>query len=211
MRMNPGATVNHMSATQDEGTADRLRRAAWSVVRDAGIVAATSRRITEVAGANLAAITYHFGSKDELIGAAVVDQLRSWTEPLTGALRSHTDDVEAHDAGIAVVVAELLNRFASDRKDIDVIVNLVLTSPSLPGVREAAATWMSELRAVVTATMTAQQAAGLLPDTVTPAAMAGVFTAFALGLLAQDTIDPQAPPAGAVVSEFLGLLVRPAP
>lgn len=200
-----------MNPAQDESTADRLRRAAWSVVRDEGLSAATSRRITEVARANLAAITYHYGSKDELIGAAVVEQLREWTEPLTAALRAHADDVKAHDAQIAAVVIDLLNRFASDRRDIDVIVSLVLTSPSIPGVREAAATSMGELRAVATATMTAQQTAGLIPDTVTPAAMAGVFTALALGLVAQDAIDPQAPAVAAVTSEFIGLLVRPSP
>jgi AcrR family transcriptional regulator len=201
--------VAPVSRTQDEGTATRLQQAAWSVVRDEGIAAATSRRITEVASANLAAITYHYGSKDELIGAAVVEQLRSWTEPLTTALRAHADDVEAHDARIAVVVAEVLGRFVSDRRDIDAIVTLVLTSPNLPGVREAAATWMRELRAVATAVMQEQQEAGLIPDTVMPAALAAVFTAFALGLVAQDAIDPTAPAVGTVVSEFLGLLVRP--
>ncbi len=193
----------------DQSTSERLRRAAWSVVRDEGIAAATSRRITEVAGANLAAITYHFGSKDELIGDAIVEQLRSWTEPLTAALRSHPGDVEAHDAQIVGVVAQLLSRFAAERKDVDAMVTIVLTNSTLPGVRRAAAKWLRELRAVATATMVQQQAAGLVPDTVTPEAMAGVFTAFALGLVAQDALDPKAPPVGAVVTEFLQFLVRP--
>ncbi len=190
-------------------TAERLRQAAWSIVRHEGIAAATSRRITEVAGANLAAITYHFGSKDDLIGEAIVEQLRSWTEPLTTALRSHPGDVEAHDAQIATVVAQLLGRFATERKDVDAIVTIVLTNPTLPGVRRAAARWLRELRAVATAAMVQQQAAGLVPDTVTPDAMAAVFTAFALGLVAQDTLDPKAPPIVAIVGEFLQLLVRP--
>ena len=194
---------------RDAATAERLRRAAWSVVRDEGIAAATSRRITEVAEANLAAITYHFGSKDDLVGEAVVDQLRSWTKPLTAALRSHPDDVDAHDAQIAAVVAQLLGRFAAERKEVDAMMTIVLANPTLPGVRRAAAKWLRELRAVATATMVRQQAAGLAPDTVTPEAMAGVFTAFALGLVAQDTLDPKAPPVATIVGEFLQLLVRP--
>jgi len=192
-----------------DSTPDRLQAAAWAIVRSEGVAAATSRRVTEAAGANLAAITYHFGSKDALIGAAVVEQLRSWTAPLTQALATPEGDVSAHDAAVAGAVAGILQRFAIDRADIDAIVTLVLTRPQLPGVRDATASWLAELRSVATAAMVRQQAAGLVPADVTPVAMAGVFTAFALGLVAQANIDPAAPDVATVVAEFLSLLVRP--
>ena len=38
----------------------------------------TARVIAEEAGANLASITYHFGSKDELVTAAVIEGLDRW-------------------------------------------------------------------------------------------------------------------------------------
>lgn len=190
-------------------TPERLVEAAWSIVRDHGLAAATSRRITEAAEANLAAITYHFGSKDALIGAAVVEQLRSWTAPLTAALQSSDEDIAAHDAAIAGAVAGMLARFADDRADVDAIVTLLLSHPTIPGIRAAAAQWLGELRSVATAAMVRQKAAGLVPETVTPEAMAGVFTAFALGLVAQANVDPTAPDTPTIVREFLTLLVRP--
>jgi AcrR family transcriptional regulator len=200
-----------MSEGPGSRTAQRLLDATWSVVRDEGLAAATSRRITDAAGANLAAITYHFGSKDALIGAAVVERLRDLTSPLTAALREPDGDIAAHDAAVAAAIADMFARVARDRADVDADVTLLLTSPALPGVRDAAASWLAELRAVATAAMVRQQAAGAVPAAVVPEAMAGVFTALAVGIVAQAKIDAAAPDAGAIVQEFLGLLVRPTP
>ena len=190
-------------------TRERLLDATWALLRDEGVVAATSRRITSAAGANLAAITYHFGSKDDLVGQAVAQQLRTWTAPLTSALTRETTDIAEHDIQVASAVVEMLSRLAADTGDVNAIVALVLARPDTPGVRDAIVGWMTELRAVASAVMARQQAAGFIPPSVTPSIMAAVFTAFALGLAAQASLDPDAPATASVVGEFLGLLVRP--
>ena len=41
-----------------------------------GLAATTSREITAEADANLAAITYHFGSKDDLVTEALLEGIR---------------------------------------------------------------------------------------------------------------------------------------
>ena len=192
-------------------TRERLLAAAWSILRDQGITAATSRRITEAADANLAAITYHFGSKDELLGTVIVDQLRAWSAPLSAALTAETPDVASHDAQVMAAVTGILARLTSQPEEVRLIVNLLLTGTDIPGVRDAAITWLGELRAVASDVMTRQQAAGHIPTNVNPQVMAAVFTAFALGAGAQATLDPSAPPGALVVTEFLALLVRPAP
>jgi AcrR family transcriptional regulator len=46
----------------------------------------TARAIAEEAGANLASITYHFGSKDRLLTEAVVLGLDRWLEQIAAAL-----------------------------------------------------------------------------------------------------------------------------
>jgi AcrR family transcriptional regulator len=191
-------------------TRDRLLAAAWTIVRDEGPAAATSRRITETAGANLAAITYHFGSKDALLGEAVVEQLRSWTEPLTEALTNDAGDIGDYDTRVAVAISAILNRFSAGPEEVQPIITLLLTNAEIPGVRAALVTWLSELRAVATDVMVRQQASGLVPSTVNPPVMAAVFTALALGLGAQATLDPEAPATTSVVAEFLALLMRPA-
>lgn len=46
----------------------------------------TARAIAQESGANLASITYHFGSKDSLITAAVVEGLNRWLAEIATAL-----------------------------------------------------------------------------------------------------------------------------
>jgi AcrR family transcriptional regulator len=46
----------------------------------------TARVIAEESGANLASITYHFGSKDNLVTAAVIEGLDRWLEEIARAI-----------------------------------------------------------------------------------------------------------------------------
>src|SRR4051794_16451753 len=64
----------------------RLIEAARICVRDRGLAGTTSREITRLAAANLAAITYHFGSKDALVAAALFGELERRVSPALGAL-----------------------------------------------------------------------------------------------------------------------------
>ena len=59
------------AASDDHDARAALIDATVRIIAGQGLGAATSRRITEGAELNLAAITYHFGSKDELIAEAV--------------------------------------------------------------------------------------------------------------------------------------------
>jgi AcrR family transcriptional regulator len=55
----------------DDGTRQRLLAAAARTAADAGFGGATVREICRRAGANVAAVNYHFGSKDELLAQAL--------------------------------------------------------------------------------------------------------------------------------------------
>lgn len=57
-------------------TADRLRAAAEDLLLEKGQAATSLRDITERADANVAAVSYHFGSKDALIAQVYADALR---------------------------------------------------------------------------------------------------------------------------------------
>lgn len=189
-------------------TRDRLLHGAWELLRDEGVGAATSRRITEQAGANLQSITYHFGSKDALLGEAIVEQLQAWTEPLASAVASAPDDPD-RDATVAAAVASTLARFAHQGDDVRAILRALMSDLELPGVRDAFTRWLADFRAVVVASMTTQQNAGLIPDDTDVHALAGVFTALGLGVIAQSELDADAPPTPDLVAQFLRLLVRP--
>jgi len=74
---------------QSEGTAADLVTAARELFAEHGYDGASIRAITQRAGANLGAITYHFGSKDALYEAAM--------ESVTGPMRSHLRDAAGSD------------------------------------------------------------------------------------------------------------------
>lgn len=53
----------------------------------------TARAIAEESGANLASITYHFGSKDKLVTAAVIEGLDRWLADIERGLGEVDDDL----------------------------------------------------------------------------------------------------------------------
>jgi AcrR family transcriptional regulator len=57
------------STSTVDGTAARLLDAAERIFAEQGIEAASVRAITQAAGANIAAVNYHFGSKQDLVQA----------------------------------------------------------------------------------------------------------------------------------------------
>ena len=62
----------------------------------------TARAITEESGANLASITYHFGSKDDLVTVAIIEGLDRWlveVERGLAGLRSPTPQAKFRRAG----------------------------------------------------------------------------------------------------------------
>jgi len=59
------------------GNREDLLAGARQVILERGVAKATARDIAAAAGVSLAAIGYHFGSKDELISAALTESLGS--------------------------------------------------------------------------------------------------------------------------------------
>lgn len=68
-------------------TKERIIRVTMDMIAEEGLQNITIRKIAARAGVNVAAVNYHFGSKDVLINEAlrnVIDQLKSAFEYLNG-------------------------------------------------------------------------------------------------------------------------------
>ena len=59
-----------------------LLEATQACLRSRGLARTSSRSIADAAGANLGAITYYFGSKEQLVAAALAEELRAWIQPV---------------------------------------------------------------------------------------------------------------------------------
>src|SRR6476646_4934289 len=94
------------------GTREHLLDAARSCVREKGIAGATSREITRTAGANLAAITYHFGSKDELIAEALFGELERRVTPALAVLATEGEPAQL----MLLAVQELMAAFERSKR-----------------------------------------------------------------------------------------------
>lgn len=73
-------------------TRTRLLAAARKLVAERGREGVTLRAITEIAGANVAAVSYHFGSTEELLRATVEDSLASLAQAQVDGLRRLAPD-----------------------------------------------------------------------------------------------------------------------
>ena len=191
---------------QDEdlsGTRARLLDATSRVIAAEGLRAATSRRITAKAGANLGAITYYFGSKNSLVAEAVVAQMQAWTQPLADALQADEQD----DGGrTGAVIAALLARLGRNKREVRGVLEAVLAPDLGRDVCDALQAHLSSFQHVVADLIRHRQDGGEVPETVRPDAMAGMFTAFALGLLVQDLVDANPAPVSEIVGQLLALL-----
>lgn len=85
-------------------TKDRIVLAAESLFMEQGYAATTLRAITEQAGVNLAAVNYHFGSKEALIRDVFDRRLG----PVNQARLDHLERLEAEAAGRRLQVEEVL-------------------------------------------------------------------------------------------------------
>lgn len=89
------------------GTKLRLLEAAEELFADSGFDAVSVRDITAKAGANVAAVNYHFGNREELIAAVMA----RYTQPVNDERLARLDALEARSGGKAVPLEELAEAF----------------------------------------------------------------------------------------------------
>ena len=196
-------TSSGASSETSERTRAALLVAARQVVRDKGLVGATSREITSTAGANLAAITYHFGSKDELVAEALFAEIQRRVAPVLDAL-----DGEGEPATrLLAAVQDLLGEFERSRRDTVVYLEALLLATRDAKYRRSALKIYRSISARLSATIGDLTEERLIPGWVEPAAMASLIMAVANGVALQTQLDPRGPDQVAMAGQFATLLL----
>jgi AcrR family transcriptional regulator len=82
-------------------TRRRLLEASRALVAERGRAGVTLRAITEVADTNVAAVSYHFGSTDELLQATIEEAVESLAQAQIDGLRQLSPDARVADIAAA--------------------------------------------------------------------------------------------------------------
>ena len=199
-------TTISASAARTADTRQRLLDAARERVKVSGLAGATSREITTAAGANLAAITYHFGSKDELVAEALFGELERRVQP---ALTAFDGDGSPSELMLGVV-QQLLAEFEQSKDDAVVFFDALLLGARDPKYRDRALALYAALRSRLSGVVADLVDDGVIPTWVDADAMASLVLAVANGIALQTIIDPHGPDQVAMASQFAGLLVASA-
>lgn len=99
--------MNQVEPVLAADTKERILDAAEALFMEQGFTSTSLRTITTRAGVNLAAVNYHFGSKDELIRAVFTRRLG----PLNRERIALLDELEARVKGQSLPVEEILEAF----------------------------------------------------------------------------------------------------
>ena len=186
---------------RQDATRTRLLDATLGVLVSHGASRATSRQIASAAGTNLQAITYHFGSKDELVAQALVDAVRRWVEPARRALAGVGQDPVGH---LFAAVAALQGALDEARGYFPAYVEALAAAPRQEAVRSEIVGLLHELRDGLAASIRELREARLVAAWVDPDAMAGLVVAAGDGFVLHSTLDPE----GYAVDRTLGQVVQ---
>jgi AcrR family transcriptional regulator len=120
-----------------ERTRRRLLAATRALLAERDEDAVALRDITASAGANVASVSYHFGSKEALCRAAIVDAVETGVAAQVADLRALGEEATLHDIATAMArpVVKALSGPPTDECRRLQIVARAMTDPP-PGLRE---------------------------------------------------------------------------
>jgi AcrR family transcriptional regulator len=189
------------------GNREALLDGAKQAIRDRGYARSTVRDITAAAGGvSMAAIGYHFGSREALLNTALMELMGEWGEQV-GAAVDAGSPAAAPDPGGAYAATwdRMLETFRDQPSVMVASIEAFLVSQSQPELRRQLADGNEEARRGLAAWLT-----GTPEDEIDEATVRGIgsiHTALISGLLLQTLVDPERAPTGADVVRGLRELV----
>ena len=186
-----------------DATEGRLLQGTIECLRRFGLRGTTSRAIAAAAGVNLGAITYHFGSKDELVAQALLAAVRGWMEPALEILRRDIDPAER----LLAAVEQLRTSFEGARGMLPVYLEALVAAPRHDTLREGVEALLREVRTLLSAQLGEQRDSGYIPAWVDPDAMATLLVSTADGIALHATLEPDTVDPSAVAAQAVQLLL----
>jgi AcrR family transcriptional regulator len=167
-----------------------------------GYAHTTARDIVAVTGANLASIGYHFGSKDALLNAAVIETFEEWGDAIAGAVSVEPADGPSHR--LELFLDGLLTAAPRHRAVLVASVQAYAQAEFAPDVREQLLRIYEESRRDLAALVL-----GTAPGAVSEQdarSVGSLALALINGVMLQWLLDPEASPSAADLGRALDAL-----
>nr|WTB28347.1 TetR/AcrR family transcriptional regulator [Streptomyces sp. NBC_00830]WTB35735.1 TetR/AcrR family transcriptional regulator [Streptomyces sp. NBC_00830] len=175
------------------GHREDLLEGAKRCLIEKGFGRTTARDIIAASGANLASIGYHYGSKEALLSAAMIEATREWGEKVAAAAFSSGEG--AAQERFERFWDELMTPLAEDRALWSVNFEMLSQIDRVETLRAGLTSALAEARQGL------GEVWGGDPDGDPAAeAMSTVFQALLTGVMAQWLVDPATAPSGNVLT-----------
>lgn len=185
------------------GTEIRLIQGTLECLKTYGLRGTSSRAIAAAAGVNLGAITYHFGSKDELVARALLQAIRDWVEPALEILRRDMEPA----ARMVAAVETLRTTFEQARDVLSVYLEALVAASRSDALRRGVEELLREVRSFLSVQVGELRDVGYVPAWVEPDAIAALLIATADGLALHAALDPHGVDPQAVAAQAIQLLL----
>ena len=188
----------------DTGSKSKLIQGALNCIAHKGYAATSSRDIARAAGANVASINYHFGSKEALVNEALGQCFGMWNQ--------RVEEVFEAAAGLgprdqlAAILRAAIDSFADLRSSVHACIESYAPALRSGELRERLAAGYAAVResGVSAATKHMEQVGLAAPDNL--AAITSVLMAVCDGLMLQWIADPAATPSADETLDALAAL-----
>jgi AcrR family transcriptional regulator len=186
------------------GNREDLLAAAKRCLYDKGYTNTTARDIAAASGVSLAAIGYHFGSKDALLNAARIEAIEEWADELGRALATDTDPYATPMERFEAIWTHMIELFDAHRPLWIASFELLAQVDHAPDVRQAVADAQQRARLGLAALFHHLDPA---LDQRTAWVVGAFYLALLPGVMAQWLIDPEHAPSGHDLADALRTIV----
>ena len=192
-----------MAYAEPMGNREALLAGAKRCIVEKGYAHTTARDIVAASGTNLASIGYHFGSKDALLDAAILDSFDDWDEDIQAALGEHPDG-PAVDR-LAAFLDVLIGKVRTDRAVVAASLQWVAQVEFSTTVRGELVQAYGRARRGFAAMLLGVAEDEIDDDTARRVGSLGL--ALVNGLVLQALVDTEAAPSGPDIAAALRAVV----
>jgi AcrR family transcriptional regulator len=187
----------------DSGARERLIHATRTCLRDRGVADTSSRLIAQTAGENLGAITYYFGSKDELVATALAHELSAWIQPVLDAIAKPGDPATR----LVDAIGALNDAFETQRARVPALLDVFVQAARDRDARAPISAIWNGVHTQLAGVISELHASHVIARWVDPDGMASLIVAVVAGTVVHEAITTGGTQHRQIAAQFAGLLL----